>query len=128
MDFALPRLFPKVKLTVKHLEGFYMTVFMVLMLVVQTGVLVATVFMVRELQQVREMVSGQLSISARLVPRGRLSASFVSTDNTYAIWCWRGTCWELDMGSVPTGYEPGNPPSFQGSFLNQRVKAECTRC
>ena len=45
----------------------------------------------------------------------------------FAIWCWRGTCWELESNSVPVGFQPGKSPAFQGSFVGQRVKSECTR-
>ena len=44
-----------------------------------------------------------------------------------AIWCWRGGSWELESGSVPLGFEPGPPPKYQGSFVGQRVKSQCTR-
>ena len=45
----------------------------------------------------------------------------------FAIWCWRGTGWELETGSVPAGFEPGKRPAYQGSFVGQRVKSECIR-
>ena len=50
-----------------------------------------------------------------------------SGSGAFAIWCWRGTCWELESNSVPAGFQPGKPPAFQGSFVGQRVKSECTR-
>jgi len=46
----------------------------------------------------------------------------------FAIWAWRGTCWELELGTVPPGYEPVSPPTFKGSFHGQRVKTECQPC
>lgn len=45
----------------------------------------------------------------------------------FAIWCWRGASWELESGSVPVGFQPGKRPSYQGSFVGQRVKSECVR-
>ena len=46
---------------------------------------------------------------------------------TFAIWCWRGTRWELESNSVPASFQAGKSPAFQGSFVGQRVKSECTR-
>ena len=50
-----------------------------------------------------------------------------SGSGVFAIWCWRGTCWELESGSVPAGLQPGKPPTYQGLFVGQRVKSECNR-
>ena len=50
-----------------------------------------------------------------------------SGNGAFAIWCWRGTCWELESGSVPAGLQPGKPPTYQGLFVGQRVKSECNR-
>lgn len=47
---------------------------------------------------------------------------------TYAVWAWRGTCWELELGTVPPGFEPVGPPQFNGAYGGQRVKKECVRC
>ena len=49
-------------------------------------------------------------------------------ETTYAIWAWRGTCWELELGTVPPGFEPVGPPQFHGAYSGQRVKKECARC
>ena len=45
----------------------------------------------------------------------------------YAIWVWRDGQWQLDLSSIPAGYEPGKSPSFQGTYPGQRIKTECMR-
>jgi hypothetical protein len=43
----------------------------------------------------------------------------------FAIWIWRGECWELDPDSIPPGIDPGRPPDSAGTYRDQCVKTLC---
>ena len=126
-----------------------MTALVIVMIVIQAALLWVAVAILNQLRRACELLEcqAQSSVSAHgghfypytaqaahIYPRsvqashiysypGRRSAG----TGALAIWCWRGTCWELESGSVPAGFESGKPPTYQGSFVGQRVKSECAR-
>lgn len=106
-----------------------MTILSGLMLLVQIALLYVSVCVYRELCRIKEIAGQKCTKSTLEVSFDRtiVSHSFKSINCVYAIWCWRGSHWELDLASVPVGYEPGKHPSFSGSFLGQRVKTHCTQ-
>ena len=101
-----------------------MNLMMALMLVSQVALLWVVFAILQELRCLRGIVAGP-----------RRDAVTPSDDDTllglqaaaYAIWCWRGKSWELDLGSIPAAHEAGKCPAFSGTFVGQRVKTECTR-
>lgn len=101
-----------------------------------TGLLVLTVLILatllwvglgilQEVRRLRELAEKQAAQKPGLT--GKVNSSFAAITTNYSIWCWRGSCWELELGSVPPGFEPGALPKFQGTFVGQRVKSECAR-
>lgn len=82
----------------------------------------------RELAATRSLLERTLKPWAlRVHPNGVSSFQSFPTP-VYAIWIFKGQCWELDLKSVPAGYSADSPPSFTGSFEGQRVKTECNPC
>lgn len=77
---------------------------------------------------VRVQQDASLVLFKKALGGGTVSFVAGTPPTTYAVWAWRGTCWELDLGSVPPGYEPVGPPNFNGTFGGQRVKKECVPC
>ena len=81
----------------------------------------------REMTDIRTFLERTLKPWPLVAPPG--ATSFHSHPNSiYAIWIYKGRCWELDLSSVPAGYSAGSPPKFAGSFEGQRIKSECKRC
>ena len=105
------------------LKGASMTLLMVVMLCVQVTLLGVVVAILREMQCVRTLIA-QRPVTLPLTD-DETTQLFSMT--AYAIWCWRGTGWELDLGSIPKGHESSKCPAFKGSFVGQRIKTECTR-
>ena len=102
-----------------------MTGLMVLMVLIQAALLWIGFGILQEVRQLREL--SEQRPGQKLCPPGAANSSFFAVTTNYAIWCWRGSRWELELGSVHVGFEPGTPPKFPGSFVGQRVKSECTR-
>lgn len=101
-------------------------------LLIQAALLYLVYVVSQELLRVRTLLENQPQPWMRIRPSGEtvVQPSVLSGGALaiYSIWTWRGTRWELELGSVPPGYEPSGSPKFQGSFHGQRVKTECVRC
>jgi len=126
-----------------------MTALVIVMIVIQATLLWVAVAILNQLRRACELLERQPPLSGQSNPghhypftaQAALSYPFsVQASQIYpypgrralgtgafAIWCWRGTGWELEPGSVPSGFEPGQQPTYQGSFVGHRVKSECTR-
>ena len=128
-----------------------MTALVIVMIVIQATLLWVAVEILNQLRRACELLESQRQTAVcaqagHTYPFTAQAAQIYSLANTqaahgylypvsprplgsgaFAIWCWRGTCWELESNSVPAGFQPGKSPAFQGSFVGQRVKSECTR-
>ncbi len=102
-----------------------MTGLLVLMVLIQATLVWVGFGILQEVRRLREL--SEKRSSSKHFLSGQVDSSFIAITTNYSIWCWRGGCWELELGSVPVGCEPGSLPKFQGSFIGQRVKSECTR-
>ena len=106
-------------------------VFSILIVVTQGGIVYLLYCLLEEVRQARHSLENPPpnNVNVHSPVKGVLSSRFALPRNAaYAIWTWRGNRWELELGTVPPGHEPGGPPQHQGSYHGQRVKAECVRC
>ena len=82
----------------------------------------------KELERIRRVLERQNTSPTFVHSKVTVSSYVGQPPPVYSIWVCIGRRWELDPKSVPAGYVPGPPPSFPGSFENQKVKTECRRC
>lgn len=105
----------------------------VLSLLIQGALLYLVYGIFEELKRLRELQQNPPPVMKLRGDHSRIKLGMETNlvggqPTTYAVWAWRGTCWELELGSVPPGFEPVGPPKFQGTFCGQRIKKECVRC